>query len=100
MSDLLKAIEIILVDDGSPDGSGRICDEMALKDNRVRVYHQANEGVTVARRNGLKMAKGKYVCFVDSDDTLPLDALECLLENVGDADMIKGVFANCIEDLG
>ena len=60
--------ECILVDDGSMDGSGDICDGYAKNDTRFRVIHQVNQGVSSARNNGLKMAKGEFVCFIDSDD--------------------------------
>ena len=60
--------EILLVDDGSPDNSGEICDEYARKDSRVRVFHKENGGVSSARNMGLDNARGEYVCFVDSDD--------------------------------
>ncbi len=61
-------LEIILVDDGSPDNSGAICDEFFKKDKRIKVVHQINSGVSVARNNGLKEATGKWVSFIDSDD--------------------------------
>ena len=64
----LKDIEIICVDDGSPDDSGKILDEYAKNDNRVHVIHQKNAGVSVARNNGISEAKGEYIKFVDSDD--------------------------------
>lgn len=60
--------ELLLIDDGSPDNSGKICDEYARKDQRVRVSHKENGGVSSARNLGLRMAKGKWICFVDSDD--------------------------------
>lgn len=62
--------EIILVDDGSPDKCPQICDEYAQKDSRVRVIHQANMGQAGARNSGLKVAKGDYICYIDSDDYL------------------------------
>ena len=72
--------ELILVDDGSKDNSGKICDEYATKDSRVRVLHQPNGGVTSARSNGVKNAKGEWITFVDADDTLPVDALKMMIE--------------------
>lgn len=62
--------ELILVDDGSTDKSSAICDEYTLKDNRIRVIHKANGGVSSARNMGLKMAKGAWITFIDSDDTI------------------------------
>lgn len=62
--------ELILVDDGTPDDSGDICDRYAATDNRIRVIHQSNAGVSTARNNGIKAAKGQFISFVDSDDYL------------------------------
>lgn len=67
--------ELILVDDGSNDKSGQICDEYAQKDSRVKVVHKENQGVSAARNTGVLSAKGKYVVFVDSDDYLEPDYL-------------------------
>ena len=63
-------MEVILIDDGSPDNSGAICDEYAEKDTRVKVIHKENEGLSSARNAGLDIARGKYITFVDSDDYL------------------------------
>lgn len=63
-------LEIILIDDGSTDGSEKICDEYAKKDKRIRVIHKKNEGVSIARNTGLDNATGKWISFVDSDDFL------------------------------
>lgn len=65
-----KNFELILVDDGSPDNCGQICDNYAQKDNRIKVIHQKNQGVVIARNNALKIAIGEYLTFVDSDDFL------------------------------
>ena len=85
-------IEIILVDDGSTDGSGKICDVYAQKDKRVIVVHKKNEGVTKARIEGVNTARGEFVCFVDSDDYLISNCIEILVENQQrqDADMTAG----------
>ena len=72
-------LEIILVDDGSPDGCGAICDEFAKKDSRIRVIHKENGGLSDARNAGIEVAKGDYLAFVDSDDWLEPDAFEAML---------------------
>ena len=71
-------IQIILIDDGSTDNSPYICDEYALRDKRIEVIHKQNGGLSDARNVGIKMAKGIYITFVDSDDTLQTDAIEYL----------------------
>lgn len=68
--------ECILVDDGSKDASGAICDKWAAVDSRIRVVHQVNQGVSCARNNGLNMARGEWVMFIDSDDYVDVDYLE------------------------
>lgn len=70
INQLTDECEIILVDDGSPDGSGEICDRYANKDSRINVIHQQNGGLAAARNTGLDYARGEYVAFVDSDDYL------------------------------
>lgn len=75
-----ESIEIILVDDGSPDGCGKICDAYAAADSRVKVIHQQNRGLSVARNEGLKIASGDYFGFVDSDDWIDADMYEALYQ--------------------
>ncbi len=70
-----KNLEIILVDDGSPDNCGKMCDEFAKEDSRVKVIHKENGGLSDARNAGLSIATGEYITFVDSDDTI--DIKEC-----------------------
>lgn len=72
-------LEIILVDDGSPDGSGAICDEYAAKDSRIKVIHQANAGVSAARNAGMDLASGEYLAFIDSDDFIEPEMYEQML---------------------
>ena len=71
--------EIVLVDDGSTDGGGAICDEFALKEENVKVVHQKNQGLSVARNVGTQVAEGKYIQYVDSDDYLHPDVLKGLV---------------------
>lgn len=77
-----RDFELILVDDGSTDDSGRICDEYADKDERIQVIHQKNGGVTKARKTGVENAKGEWICFVDADDTIPTNSLESLVLSI------------------
>lgn len=71
-------IEILLINDGSKDKSGLICDEIAKTDTRIHVIHQDNQGVSAARNRGLESAKGKYILYVDGDDYLPEDYCQSL----------------------
>lgn len=73
-------LEVILVDDGSPDSCGAICDEFAAKDSRIKVIHKENGGVSAARNTGLDMATGQWVMFVDSDDLVDRHYAEFLLK--------------------
>ncbi len=77
-----KNLEIILVDDGSPDNCPAICDEYALKDERIIVIHQKNGGLSAARNAGLEVATGEYICFVDSDDLIHPRYCEILLAGI------------------
>lgn len=77
-----KNLEIILVDDGSPDNCPAICDEYAKKDSRIKVIHQKNKGLSGARNAGLDVATGDYIAFVDSDDWLELDAYEVTIQKM------------------
>lgn len=75
--------EILLIDDGSKDDSDEICDRWAEKDTRIRVFHQTNSGVSVARNVGLNRARGEWVCFIDADDSIEGDYVPTVFqENV------------------
>lgn len=76
----LRELEILVVDDGSTDGSGTICDEYARKDRRIRVYHTENRGLSAARNYGIEQATGEYIAFLDSDDWIEPDMYEILLD--------------------
>ncbi|WP_182279410.1 glycosyltransferase family 2 protein [Collinsella intestinalis] len=92
LSQTLTDIEIILVDDGSPDGCPQICDDYADRDSRVKVIHKVNGGLSDARNYGLNKAAGDYVMFVDSDDYIEVDSCERLYLTAvaSDADMVLG----------
>lgn len=74
----LQDIEIIMVDDGSPDNCPKLCDKYAQKDNRIKVIHKRNGGLSDARNAGLEIATGEYVAFIDSDDYTSIEAYETL----------------------
>lgn len=78
----VASFEILIIDDGSSDKSGMLCDKIAETDHRFKVIHQKNAGVSSARNTALSMAKGHFVTFVDSDDTVEYNYLECLKKNL------------------
>lgn len=86
--------EVVCVDDGSTDGSGELCDRLAREDSRIRVKHTPNGGVTAARREGVAMARGRYVMFVDADDGLLPGALQMMADAIGrtQADEVVATF--------
>lgn len=88
-----KNLQIILVDDGSTDGSGELCDLLAEKDSRIKVIHKKNGGLSSARNSGLENATGDYVTFLDSDDYVSLTAYEDLITNIKGNDEV--VASNC-----
>ena len=93
----LKEIEIILVDDGSPDNCGAICDEYAAKDERVKVIHQQNKGLSGARNSGVKAARGRWITMVDGDDWLEEVALEQALSE-GEKAEVQIVIWGAVKD--
>ena len=82
LNQTFKEFELILVDDGSPDNSGAICDQYAKKDSRVKVIHKENGGLSSARNAGIEVAQGKYLGFIDSDDYIAEDMYEILYQNI------------------
>ena len=92
----LKDFEAIIVNDGSTDDSQKIIDEICSEDSRFRGYSQDNQGVSAARNNGLSHASGTYIAFYDSDDTVPLDAMELLYDRAAEtgADLVIGARTN------
>jgi len=95
-------IEIILVNDGSTDDSGLICDQMQQKDDRVKVLHKKNGGVSATRNSGIEMASGGFICFVDGDDYVMPDYIEYMLEqlvkNKADIALTTQMFGNFDEN--
>lgn len=75
-------LEILLIDDGSPDNCGKICDEYARKDRRIKVIHQINRGLSAARNRGLNVCSGEYIGFVDSDDFIHPEMYQRLYEDI------------------
>ena len=84
LSQTYQNLEIILVDDGSPDQCGTICDQYALKDNRIRVIHQENQGLSGARNSGIDLVTGEYITFIDSDDFIDICMIELMVEQLDD----------------
>lgn len=91
-----KNLQIILVDDGSTDNSGKICDEYAVKDSRITVIHQENQGAGAAKNTGLDLVKGEYLSLIDSDDYLELNYYETMVSNLKryNVDVVQCLFRN------
>ncbi len=89
LNQTLREIEVILVDDGSPDNCPQICDEYKKVDKRVKVIHQENQGSSVARNSGINCAIGEYIAFVDSDDVISSIMLETLYSVSQNADIVE-----------
>ena len=90
-------LELLLIDDGSPDRCPQLCDEFAAKDSRIRVIHKVNGGVSSARNAGLDVAKGEYIAFVDSDDHIEPDMYEKMLAKAEEYDC-DVVMCDCVKD--
>lgn len=100
LAQTVKDFEIILIDDGSPDGSGKICDEYVAKDNRIKVIHQENKGASAARNRGIAESTGEYLMFCDSDDFVSPMWAERLL-SLAEGDILPiGVYCHNIDLLG
>ena len=82
LTQIFQNIEIILIDDGSTDQRGELCDLLAKKDKRIHVFHKQNGGLSDARNYGLRVSKGKYVAFIDSDDYIDCHMIERLYDLV------------------
>lgn len=79
--------EVLLINDGSTDNSPAICDEYAARDSRIRVFHKPNSGVSASRNLGISNSNGEFITFVDSDDWIDAEYLECLHDNIAGADL-------------
>lgn len=90
LSQTFRRFELILVDDGSLDDSGQICDNYALHDSRIKVIHKNNEGAGISRWRGVQAAESEWITFLDSDDTLTSDALQHLFALHDDTDIVVG----------
>lgn len=88
----LQNLEIILIDDGSTDHSGKICDKLQKEDQRIKVIHKQNEGQGIARNLGIEIAEGKYVAFVDSDDYIEEETYQYMLNQMKDCKADLGCF--------
>ena len=98
LSQTHRELDIILVDDGSTDSSGSVCDGYAERDGRVRVFHLENGGVSRARNFGIENALGEYIIFVDSDDSLKPDAVECELSALEESGSELALFSLVYDD--
>lgn len=100
LSQTYHNLEILLTDDGSTDSSGNICDEYIRKDNRIKVFHQQNKGVSTARNNGIRNASGEYISFIDPDDFIDKDFYEYLLNQLykSDSDIVFCAFRKVNEN--
>lgn len=95
LSQSYSNLQVILIDDGSTDSSGAICDEYAANDSRIVVIHQKNGGAAAAKNAGLRVATGKYLSFVDSDDYLEPDAIYTWLNSF--TDIMQRLYSAVIE---
>ena len=97
LAQTFQNFEVLLINDGSPDRSGEICDEYAKKDSRIRVFHKENGGVTSARKYGIEQSCGEWIMFIDSDDYIELKSLELLLSSAYENDT-ESPYGSCREE--
>lgn len=97
----LEDMEIILVDDGSPDQSGALCERLQEKDERILVIHKKNGGLSSARNAGMKVARGKYIGFVDSDDDVELDMFQVMVAvaELNNADFVMSDYIRVTQEV-
>ena len=93
-------MEILLIDDGSPDRSGELCDRLIEKHEQIKAFHKPNGGLSSARNYGLDRATGEYVLFVDSDDVIESDTLKKIAEALDQFGEVDAVFFDGVEDDG
>ena len=91
-------MEILLIDDGSPDRSGELCDRLSEAHGQIKAYHKPNGGLSSARNYGLDRATGEYVLFVDSDDVIESDTLKKIAEALDQFGEVDAVFFDGVED--
>ncbi|WKA53230.1 glycosyltransferase family 2 protein [Planococcus shixiaomingii] len=93
-------IELLLINDGSTDRSGEICDRFANEDNRIRVIHQPNSGPSAARNNGLQAATGEYIQFIDADDTIHPEMIERFMASIGSHSLLISGYCSVLKQNG
>lgn len=98
LSQSYRELEVILVNDGSTDNTGALCDDYAKKDSRIRVIHQQNAGVSAARNAGLEAASGDFIGFVDADDTILPRTYETAINAIADCDMVMWDAVTILQD--
>ena len=96
LSQTFTDFEVLLINDGSPDNSGKICDEYALNDSRIKVFHKENGGVSSARNFGIDNARGEWITFIDSDDYIQSGYIEGLYAPIAQGEVVDFVHGGCV----